>query len=427
MKCRNCNKRKFIKIIKIGSQPISSRSHRKPTKLKKYPLDLFICKHCDLVQLSKVAPANEMYGDTYGYWTGLSDLMINHMRKKAKYLKLNGKLKKGSKILDIGASDPTFLSLLKQKEKSLKLFAIDPSSAKFQRSFKEKKINLIVDYFSKKIVDKYCATNNLGNSKFSVISSFAMFYDINDPNSFCRDIFNMLEDNGIWIVEFSYLPLLLKNLTFDQINHEHVTYYSLTTLNKILKKNKLKILDVNFNDINGGSAEVIVSKFNSKQKINFKVLNKVLSQEKEINDQSYKNFNLRLENVRTIINHFFDMCKNKKVIGYGASTKGNIILNHSKITSEKLKFICDDNKQKWGRYTPGSNIKIISKEKMRMSKPDFLFVLIWSFRSEVIRQEIKYLKRGGKLVFPLPIFHIIDKYNYKKFLNEKLETLGYNI
>ena len=427
MKCRNCNRKKFIKIIKIGSQPISSRSYKKPTRLKDYPLDLFICEHCDLVQLSKVAPAKEMYGDTYGYWTGLSNLMINHMRKKAKFLKQKGKLKKNAKVLDIGSSDPSFLSLLKQKEKSLKLFAVDPSSSKFQNSFDKKKINLIVDYFSKKIVDKYSASNNLGNDKFSVISSFAMFYDINNPNSFCKDVFNMLDDSGIWIVEFSYLPLLLKNLTFDQINHEHVTYYSLTTFNNILKKNKLKMLDVNFNDINGGSAEVIVSKISSKQKINSKKLNNVINKEKEINLQSYKNFNLRLENVKTIINHFFDVCKNKKIVGYGASTKGNIILNHSKITSKKLKTICDDNKQKWGRYTPGSNIKIISKEKMRSLKPDFLFVLIWSFRSEVIRQEIKFLKRGGKLVFPLPIFHIIDKYNYKNFLNEKLETLGYNI
>ena len=201
--------------------------------------------------------------------------------KKSRIFKTKRQTKKKcKKVLDIGSSDPTFLSLLKHKEKSLKLFAIDPSSAKFQKSF-NKKINLIVDYFSKKIVDNYSVLNNLGNDKFSIISSFAMFYDINDPNSFCKDIFNMLDNNGIWIVEFSYLPLLLKNLTFDQINHEHVTYYSLTTFNKILKKNNLKMLDVNFNDINGGSAEVIVSKIGSKQKIYSKKLNNALNKEKK--------------------------------------------------------------------------------------------------------------------------------------------------
>ena len=281
--------------------------------------------------------------------------------------------------------------------------------------------------FQKKKVDEYQKLKNLDRGKFSVISSFAMFYDINDPNAFCKDIYKMLNNDGVWVVEFSYFPMLLKNLTFDQINHEHVTYYSLTTLNQILKKNKLKILDVSFNDINGGSTEVIVSKQNSKQKVNSKKLNKILEDEKKIDTESFSNFNLRLDNVKSVINHFFETTKSKKIIGYGASTKGNIILNHSKITFQKLKYICDGNQQKWGRYTPGSNIKIISKEKMRKIKPDYLFVLIWSFRSEVIKQEIKFLKRGGKLVFPLPIFHIVDKYNYKSFLNKRLESLGYSI
>jgi len=425
MKCRNCKKKKFIKIINIGSQPISSRSYKSIKNLKKYPLDLYECRSCSLVQLSKVAPSREMYGDTYGYWTGLSNLMINHMKKKITYLKSTQKIKKNSKVLDIGSSDPTFLNLLKQKEKSLDLFAIDPSSAKFKKSFEDKKINLIVDYFSKDKVYNFLKFKNFKKHKFSLITSFAMFYDVNDPNSFCKDINSMLEKNGLWIVEFSYFPLLLKNLTFDQINHEHVTYYTLSTFNNIAKKNGLKIIDVNFNEINGGSAEVIVSKKDSRQKVNTKKLEKILKEEKAINNYSYKKFNLRLQNVKKVINHFFDNAK--KIIGYGASTKGNIILNHSEVNRKDLRFICDGNQQKWGQYTPGSNVKIISKEKMRKLNPKYLFVLIWSFRSEVIKQEIKFILKGGKLVFPLPIFHIIDKNNYKHYINKKLESFGFNI
>ena len=304
MKCRNCKKKKFNKIINIGSQPISSKSY-KEKKLKNYPLDLFKCNSCNLVQLSKVAPAKEMYGDTYGYWTGLSDLMINHMKKKTIHLKFSNKLRKNSNVLDIGSSDPTFLNLLKKQEKSLNLFAIDPSSSKFKKSFEEKNINLIVDYFSKSKVDSYLKSKNFKKKKFSLITSFAMFYDINDPNSFCRDVNSMLEKNGIWIVEFSYFPLLLKNLTFDQINHEHVTYYTLTTFNNIAKKNGLKIIDVNFNEINGGSAEVIVTKKNNNQRINEKKLEKIFKQERIINNDSYEKFNLRLQNVKKVINHFF--------------------------------------------------------------------------------------------------------------------------
>ena len=425
MKCRNCKKTKFDKIIKIGLQPISSRTYKSKIKLKKYPLDLFKCKHCKLIQLSRVAPAKDMYGSGYGYWTGLSPLMINHMKKKVKRLNNSKQLKKFSRVLDIGSSDPTFLNLLRKSKNNLDLFAIDPSSAKFKKSFTQKKINLIVDYFSKKKIDDYLKLKNISLKKFSLITSFAMFYDINDPNSFCKDVKNMLEDNGIWIVEFSYFPLLLKNLTYDQINHEHVTYYTLTTLKNILNKNGLKILDINFNDINGGSAEVTVSKNSSKHKPSIERINSILKEESFINFESYKKFNLRLDNVKKVVNNFLE--NNKKVVGYGASTKGNIILNHCGIKSDKIKHICDGNIQKIGNYTPGSNIKIITKKRMRKIKPDYLFVLIWSFRSEVIKQEKKFLLNGGKLIFPLPIFHIIDKYNYKYYQNENLNSLGYSI
>ena len=425
MKCRNCKKTKFDKIIKIGLQPISSRTYKSKIKLKKYPLDLFKCKHCKLIQLSRVAPAKDMYGSGYGYWTGLSPLMINHMKKKVKRLNNSKQLKKFSRVLDIGSSDPTFLNLLRKSKNNLDLFAIDPSSAKFKKSFTQKKINLIIDYFSKKKIDDYLKLKNISLKKFSLITSFAMFYDINDPNSFCKDVKNMLEDNGIWIVEFSYFPLLLKNLTYDQINHEHVTYYTLTTLKNILNKNGLKILDINFNDINGGSAEVTVSKNSSKHKPSKERINSILKEESFINFESYKKFNLRLDNVKKVVNNFLE--NNKKVVGYGASTKGNIILNHCGIKSDKIKHICDGNIQKIGNYTPGSNIKIITKKRMRKMKPDYLFVLIWSFRSEVIKQEKKFLLNGGKLIFPLPIFHIIDKYNYKYYQNENLNSLGYSI
>jgi NDP-4-keto-2,6-dideoxyhexose 3-C-methyltransferase len=423
MKCRNCKSLKLKKIIKIGHQPISSKTFKKKIKLRKYYLDLFKCEACDLVQLSKAAPANDMYGSGYGYWTGLSQLMVAHMKKKIE--KLN-KLKKDSYILDIGCSDPTFLDLIKKKNQKLNLFAVDPSSEKFKNTFEKKGINLIVDYFSKKKIDNYMNNAHLVKKKFSLITSFAMFYDIEDPNSFCRDVYNLLEENGTWIVEFSYFPLLLKNLTFDQINHEHVTYYTLTTLNNILKKNGLHINDVNFNEINGGSAEVIVTKKNSKRKVNRDKIHKIFNEEKKINENSYKKFNLRLQNVSKVVNHFINEKKNK-IIGYGASTKGNIILNYCKLNNKKLKYIADGNSQKWHRFTPLSNIKIISKTKMRKLKPDYLFVLIWSFRSEVIKQEKKFLLKGGKLVFPLPIFHIVDKDNYKYFMNEKLGAFGFDI
>ena len=193
----------------------------------------------------------------------------------------------------------------------------------------------------------------------------------------------------------------------------------------MIKKNGLRIVDISFNEINGGSIEVICAKKKSKFLSKEKKISEVLNDEKQINFDSYKRFNKRVNNTKKVIQLFLKNNKNK-IIGYGASTKGNIVLNHCELTDKNLSYICDANPYKFNRYTPGTNIKIISKKMMRKIKPDFLFVLIWSFRKEVIKQEINYIKKGGKLIFHLPIFHIIDKKNYKKYLTEDFKTYSYN-
>jgi|TARA_B100000929_G_scaffold265794_1_gene233094 NDP-4-keto-2,6-dideoxyhexose 3-C-methyltransferase len=425
MKCRNCKKNKFKKIINLGSQPISSVFfNKKKYNLKKYPLNLYECTKCKLIQFSRLAPLEDMYGSTYGYRTSLSNLMINHMKKKFNEVKKMKILKINSNILDIGSNDGTFLNFFGKSKKKLNLFAIDPSAEKF-KSFYNKNINLIVDFFSKKKIDNFFHNEKESQKKFSLITSYAMFYDLEDPNSFCRDINKILSPSGLWISEFSYFPLLLKNLTYDQICHEHVTYYTLNTFNNIIKKNGLRIIDISFNEINGGSIEVICAKKVSKFLRNEKKIAKTLADEKLINFESYKRFNERVNNTKKVIQLFLKKSKNN-IIGYGASTKGNIVLNHCKLTEKNLPYICDANPYKFGRYTPGSNIKIISKKMMRKIQPDYLFVLIWSFRSEVIKQELNYIKKGGKLIFHLPIFHIIDKKNYKKYLKEDFKTFSYN-
>ena len=418
MSCKNCKSRSLKKIINIGKQPISSHFYKKKMRnLRNYSLDLYICKKCELIQFKTLPKLNQMYGLNYGYRTSLSPLMINHMKKK--YLSLKKDLsKKNCNILDIGCNDGTFLNFF-QNFKNLNLYVIDPSAEKFKK-YHSKKINLIVDYFKKEKIEK-----KYDNINFELITSFAMFYDIEDPNSFCKDINSLLSKNGKWVLELSYFPSLLKNLTYDQICHEHVTYYTLKTFENVIKKNGLKILDFNLNDINGGSIEIICAKKNSKYKAKIKKINNQKKIEEQINDISFVNFNKRVDNIKKILNLFLEKNKNN-VIGYGASTKGNIVLNHCKIDEKKLKYICDANPFKFNRYTPGSNIKIISKQKMRKMKPKYLLVLIWSFRKEVIDQEKKFLLNGGKLVFHLPMLHIVDRFNYKYFLNNNFDSFSYN-
>ena len=421
MSCKNCKSSKLQKIINIGKQPISSHFYTKKTKnLRSYSLDLYECQKCRLVQLKSIPKLNDMYGLNYGYRTSLSPLMINHMKSKVDIIKSSKVLNNNSNILDIGSNDGTFLNFL-SKNKNLNLYGIDPSAKKFNKYYNPK-INLIIDYFDKRKIQEKINRK----IKFSLITSFAMFYDIEDPNKFCKDIESLLTSNGKWILELSYFPLLLENLTYDQICHEHITYYTLSTFEKIASKNNLKILDFNFNNINGGSIEIVCSKKNNTLKVN---KNKILLQkekENQINLVSYKKFNQRVDNIKKLLNEFLKQNKND-IIGYGDSTKGNIVLNHCDINSDKLKYICDANPFKFNRFTPGSNIKIISKKEMRIKKPKILFILIWSFRKEVIKQELKFIKQGGKLLFHLPMFHIIDKHNYKDFMNSNFESFSYNI
>ena len=422
MICRNCKRKRFEKISNIGQQPISSLFLKRKTKIKNYSLDLFKCNFCDLVQLSKIPNLKDMYGIDYGYKTSVSKLMVNHLKKKISKLKKFGIFEKKIKILDIGSNDGTFLNFFSKLGKRFDLFGIDPSASAFIKNY-NKKINLIIDFFNKKNVEDHFIKKDI---KFSLITSYAMFYDIEEPNEFCKGIEKILEKNGLWILEFSYFPLLLKNLTYDQICHEHCIYYSLSTFDEIISKNNLKIIDFTLNEINGGSIEVICAKKNSKYQSKKNKIRLLKKEENKISEKDFDKFNLRMENSKKSLQLFLLGQKKKDIIGYGASTKGNVILNYCNLNSNNISFICDANPSKEGKFTPGSHIKIISKKRMRRIKPKFLVVLIWSFRKEVIKQEKKFIWNGGKLIFPLPVFHVVDKQNYKKYLKEDFSLYSFS-
>ena len=283
MNCKNCKKKSLKKIVDIGKQPLSGFFYnKKQTNLRKFSLDLFQCKNCELVQLNNIVNTAKMYGDHYGYKTSVSKLMLSHLKEKIKRLKKYQILKKGNNILDIGSNDASFLKLI---GKDYNLYGIDPSAKKFKKEYRGMK--LVTDFFSRENILK---NNKNKKLKFDLISSFAIFYDVEDPNSFCKDIEKLLNDNGIWVCEFSYLPLMLKNLTFDQICHEHIMYYTYEVFEKILINNNLKVLNVKFNEINGGSIEVIISKMNDKRIPNNKLIKKIKNDEKKINNKAFKNF-----------------------------------------------------------------------------------------------------------------------------------------
>ena len=398
--CRVCKSKNLENVYNLGVMSFTGIFPNEiKDKVPKGHLKIIRCKRCTLLQLGDNFDLNLMYGKNYGYMSSLNKSMEFHLKSKSKYLLGTYKLKKGNSVLDIGSNDGTFLSFF---NKNLRLFGCDPTIKKFKKYYR-KDINLIPDFFS---------SENFINQKFELITSIAMFYDLPDPLKFANDIKNVLSDNGIWHIEISYMPSMIKKNSYDTICHEHLEYYSVKSIKYLMDLANLKIINVSFNNINGGSISLDVAKKNSKFRENKVLLNKLLLREK-----LYGYNNLKTQKI------FFNKCKKhkfllkdllkkikskgKKVYGYGASTKGNVILQYCKINKNLLNYIVEVNSFKYDRYTPGSKIKIVSDKYLKKNKPDYLLVLPWHFKDHIIKKEKKFLDNGGKLIFPLPKIEIV--------------------
>jgi NDP-4-keto-2,6-dideoxyhexose 3-C-methyltransferase len=428
--CRICGNPNLKKIIDLGSQPLSGVFPRPAAPDPSIsPLQLARCDvqarpgACGLVQLLHTAELNEMYGTTYGYYSSISPTMVSHLESKVRALVEFARPKPGDVVLDIGCNDGTSLNAYGSKA-GLTRIGMDPSSKKFAGNF-QPDIRVVYDFFSEK-----GARSLIGDKSCKIITSIAMFYDLDEPMKFMRDIRALLARDGVWALELSYLPLLLKQLTYDQICHEHVTYLGLRQMDWMMKNTGLKILDVTFNDMNGGSFHIVAGRDDGPYQPQTGKIQKLLDEEALLDtDEPYARLRNRILTHRDDVREFFSTMKaaGKKVYGYGASTKGNIVLNYCGLGAGDLAAIGDRNPEKDGLVTPGARIPITSHEKLRELKPEYLFVLIWHFRKEVIRDEIALLKSGCKLVFDLPRLHVVDASNYERYLDRSFEDLAYSL
>jgi cyclopropane fatty-acyl-phospholipid synthase-like methyltransferase len=402
--CRSCGSKNLEDLFSLGKQDYTGIfPKKKNSKIPKGELKLIKCKKCTLVQLSNNFSLKKMYGNNYGYRTGLNLSMVNHIKKKIEYLKKKIQFDEGDIVLDIGSNDATLLKFFNHKR--LNLIGIDPTISKFKKYY-PKEIKKVVNFFSKKNLEKIIV-----KKKVKLITSIAMFYDLPDPMSFAKDIYNLLDDNGIWHLEQSYSGYMLKNLSYDTICHEHLEYYSLKSIKYIFDKCNLKIIDIKFNKINGGSFAITVAKKKSPIKINKSVVQKILKYEKDnkVNSTTtYKNFFKKIYIQKKKLESLLSSLKrkNKVIYGYGASTKGNVILQFCNIKNNYIKFICDINRDKENCYTPGSKIKIVSEISAKNSKPDYYLVLPWHFKEFILKKEKSLLKNGTRFIFPLPAVRI---------------------
>ena len=403
-KCRVCSNNLIKSVGSLGNQYYTGIFPcKKNFEIPKGDLSLVLCSKCKLLQLNQSFDINLMYGSNYGYMSSLNLHMIRHLNFKANKLRKIIDIKRGDIIVDVGSNDGTYL---KNFNSSYILIGIDPTIKKLKKYYR-KDIITYPNFFSKELISE-----KFKNKKAKIITTISMFYDLHDPIKFAQDIYEVLHDEGIWHLEQSYMPSMIKNISYDTICHEHIEYYSLFSIKYIFDHVGFKIIDLEFNDINGGSFAITLAKKKSTFKEITKTVDWLLKKEDIFNYNSAKthvDFFTKVKNHKFLLKKLLLNIKSerKKIYGYGASTKGNVILQYCGIDSDILDCIVDANIDKHNKYTPGTKIKIIHESHSKIERPDFMLVLPWHFKNFIIKKEEKFIMNGGKFIFPLPDIEII--------------------
>jgi hypothetical protein len=403
--CRVGGGTNLVTVLQLGYQALTGifpRSARET--VTSGPLELVWCPDSGLLQLKHSYEPSEMYGDNYGYRSGLNQSMVSHLTDKVAYLERLVQPKPGDVVVDIGSNDCTTLKAYSTP--GLRRIGIDPTGKKFAEYYPAD-VALVADFFS---ADAY---RSVEKKPARMVTSIAMFYDLDAPIQFARQIESILADDGVWHFEQSYMPSMLRMNSYDTICHEHLEYYSLAVVKKILDAAGLRLVDVVMNAVNGGSFAVTAAKADNRSiKSNSAVIDWLLKQEGRMGlntTKPYREFEERVFRHRDDLTRLIHALNadGKKVLGYGASTKGNVVLQFCGLTNKDIPAIAEVNTEKFGRVTPGSHIPIISEADAKAMKPDYFLVLPWHFKEGILRREKEYLASGGRFIFPFPEIEII--------------------
>ncbi len=415
-KCKVCGNTNLIKVLSLQEQYLSptfvkTNKNNKLAEIRS-PLTLVLCdktkneKNCGLLQLLEITEPDLLYKQ-YFYRSATNDTMKIDLKNLVNQALDIAKPNKNDIIIDIGSNDCTLLNFYKDK---YNLIGFEPAQ-NIKYIDEGNNITVINNYFnSREFKQKY-------KNKAKIITSCAMFYDLEDPRAFVKDIEEILEDDGIWCCQISYLASMIKYNNFYDICHEHLSYYSLETFEHLVNQFNLKCFYAETNEVNGGSIRLYMCKKNSNKYKEKKFLNKLNSIREEedkfklTDPQTFFNFAKTISELKDKTVKFVDniLNSNKKILALGASTKGNIILQHFGLTKKQIPYISERNPEKVGLKCLGSDIELISEQKARDINPDAFIVLPWNFKKEVVNREKNYLENGGKLMFVMPYPHVITK------------------
>jgi hypothetical protein len=411
--CRVCGSPNLRPILSLGEQYAVGFLEDPQITTPKGPLDLVLCNiadgGCGLLQLRHTFDHDLLYR-RYWYQSGISTTMVKALRDVVQSAQATLPLRSGDVVIDIGANDGT---LLKQYQRAdIHRVGFEPSN--LWTLAQSPGIEVINDYFN---YEAWRA--RWPNKQARIITSVAMFYDLDRPNAFVEDIKKCLADDGLWVIQMNYLGLMLENHTYDNISHEHLEYYSLLSLENLLVRHDLEIIDVELNDVNGGSYRVYVRKKGAAAPSRPGGAERVHAlREKELrlgydDVHVYANFSADIaqlkEELLSILRR--EVAAGRRFFIYGASTRGLVVLQYAGIDHGLIEAAVDKNADKWGKYIVGTGIPVISLDEYRARTPDYLLVLPYQFKDEIVHQEQEFLDRGGKMLFALPRVEVVTSAN----------------
>jgi NDP-4-keto-2,6-dideoxyhexose 3-C-methyltransferase len=409
-KCRACGNAELIPVLDLGMQCLTGifpRADRPDPAAG--PLELVKCHGapdvCQLLQLRHIYDGSAMYGRDYGYRSSLNRSMVQHLRSKAQQLMKQVELRRDDIVLDIGSNDGTTLTMYPSDGPML--IGIDPTVSKF-KEFYPSHIRAVPEFFSAGSFRR--AAGNDG-AKAKIVTSISMFYDLDEPMQFMREVRDILADDGIWHLEQSYMPGMLEMNSYDTVCHEHAEYYSLGQIAWMAERIGFRIREVDFNDVNGASFALTLEKAGGNARHEPKVEAIIAEETKQglSTLEPYRKLAERVgrhrDDLRATINGL--RAAGKRVFGLGSSTKGNVMLQWCGLGPADIECIAEVNPDKFGCVTPGTRIPIVSEREAHDRHPDVFVVLPWHFRAHFLQTEQVFMSSGGRLLFPLPRLELV--------------------
>jgi len=396
--------------MSLGDTYLSKFGHTRADFVDRpLPLDLVRCSPeddenaCGFVQLRHTTPYDLLYRE-YFYKSGVNRTMTEHLKGIVESITEAVDLAEGDIVVDIGCNDGTMLSFYPA---ALTRVGFEPA-LNLREEVSALGISVIPDYFNH---EDYLA---LYSQKARVVTSIAMFYDLDDPNAFVDSVRRVLREDGLWVIEMSYFPSMLAANAFDTVVHEHLGYYTIHIMDYLLRRHGFSILKAELNDINGGSFRLYcahtsaVGEYYEVDKSVYELSVKEFELALET-DKPYQQFAARIERIRAQVRDFLETAiqEGKRTYVYGASTKGNSLLQYMGVSERLIVAAAERNPYKWGKYWRGPGMQVVSEEEARATKPEYFLVLPWHFKEEFLEREQEFLRQGGKFIFPLPEFEVI--------------------